>query len=277
MRTGEAGGDKKAWAMFAKRSRPVPSGQAEPSAEEELSDKVLVTRTLDGDEAAFASLHRRYYGRVYRMAVFRTRSVEDAEDIAAETWVRAVTYLPQYRFQGQSLLPWLLRIATNLIADRGRKKAGAVVVSLDEPGTDYGGGNGKLRGFLDHLASDEPDPHALAERHETRAYLQAAIAMLPPDQAEVTLLRFGGDLSLKEIAAHMGRSEGAIKSLIHRALVGLRRQMLENEAAAMRFAEHRAQVSEPTNTANTANKQAASERREQTARSGEIARRFEDL
>nr|WP_309697693.1 RNA polymerase sigma factor [Armatimonas sp.] len=186
----------------------------------EPTDRALVQRTLAGDSPAFSQLHRRYYARVFRHALFRCRSTADAEDIAAETFVKAVHYLPQYRFQGDSLLPWLCRIATNLVIDQGRRAHGQAPLSLEGAADD-------VRALMENLQDEGPNPHELAERHETQALIRAAVATLPSDQADAILLRFGGDLSLQEIAVALGRSEGAIKSLIHRGLVNLRKILLE--------------------------------------------------
>jgi RNA polymerase sigma-70 factor (ECF subfamily) len=205
-------------------------GHGPAGAEEGESDRHLVQRTLNGDAEAFAAIHRRYYARVYRLALLRCRNISDAEDVAAETFVRAIAHLPSYRFQGESLFPWLARIATNLVADQGRRRHGTSFVSLDAGGADEG-----VRSLIEGLASDAPDPHALAERQEVQALLRAAIGALPSDQADAVALRFIGDLPLKEIAAAMGRTEGAIKSLLHRALVNLRKSLTSGEHAAAVF------------------------------------------
>lgn len=186
----------------------------------EQDDRELVRRTLKGDTEAFAALHRRYYARVFRHALFRARSAASAEDIAAETFVKAVHYLPQYRFQGESILPWLCRIATNLAIDQTRRSHGQSPLSLESATED-------VRALMESLQDAGPNPHELAERHETQVLIRAAIATLPPDQADAILLRFGGDLSIQEIAAALGRTEGAIKSLIHRGLVNLRKTLHE--------------------------------------------------
>lgn len=191
------------------------------------TDRVLVERALKGDGEAFTRLHKRYYTRVYRLALFRTRSVQDAEDIASETFVRAVAHLGSFRFSGESLFPWLSRIAANLIADQGRRGAGVTVLSLDS--TQSGAAGESVRALLEGLPGNAPDPHTLAQLQETRELLRTAITRLPSDQAEAISLRFIGDLSLKEIAQAMNKTEGAIKSLIHRALVNLRRALLEAE------------------------------------------------
>jgi RNA polymerase sigma-70 factor (ECF subfamily) len=186
---------------------------------EELSDRELVRRTLAGEGAALSVLHRRYYARIYRLALFRCRSAADAEDIAAETFVRAIDHLPGYRFQGESLFPWLSRIASNLAVDQQRRRTVAPTLSYDQKTAE------DIRTLLETLEFDGPDPHTLAERHATREILAGAIGKLPADQADVIWMRFGGDLPLAEIAAALGRSEGAIKSLIHRGLVNLRKSL----------------------------------------------------
>lgn len=186
----------------------------------ELSDRELVRRTLAGDQSAFTTLHRRYYARIYRLALFRCRTTADAEDVAADTFIRAIAYLPQYRFQGESLLPWLSKIASNLAADQGRKNNGQTPISLDNTADD-------VRALIESLRDSTPNPHELAERSETQVLIRAAIGTLPQDQADAILLRFGGDLPIQEIALALNRTEGAVKSLIHRGLVNLKRRLLE--------------------------------------------------
>lgn len=201
------------------------------------SDRHLVARTLAGDRDAFAVLHRRYYARVYRLALLRCGSTADAEDIAGETFLRAITHLPAFRFGsgGESVFPWLSRICLNLVADRGRARpqAGALV-SLDAAT------GASLRALLDALPDPgAPDPHALAERHEIQAMVQAAVSGLPPDQMNAIVLRYVGDLPLKEIAVAMNKTEGAIKSLLHRATVALRKTLRDNSRDAETFAQLR--------------------------------------
>ncbi|MES2464522.1 MAG: RNA polymerase sigma factor [Armatimonadota bacterium] len=210
----------------------------EVTVDPDATDRVLVTQALAGSEDAFAALHRRYYGRIYRLALLRCRSVADAEDVAAETFVRAIAHLPAFRFQGESLFPWLSRIASNLAADLGRKSAGITLVSMDSQTVE------SVRALLESLPGDAPDPHTLAERNETQALLRAAVAALPSDQADAILLRFGGDLPLKEIALALDRSEGAIKSLLHRGLVGLRKMLISgaNEAGVLEQMRHRPDI-----------------------------------
>ena len=216
----------------------------------EPSDRTLVERTVAGDREAFALLHRRYVARIYRLAVYRCRNTQDAEDVAAETFVKAIAHLPQFRFQGESLFPWLSRIATNLVHDQGRRTAGVSFLSLDGDTAE------QVRTLLEALPGNAPDPHTLAERAETQALVRAAVAALPGDQAEAILLRFGSDLPLKEISLALNRTEGAIKSLLHRALVNLRKSLVTSANDSALVQERRAAVTaeKQTETAQAATK-----------------------
>lgn len=192
--------------------------------EEAGDDSALVVRAQRGDVRAFAALHARYYRRLYHLAYLKTSHAQDAEDIASETFVRALSALPRFRLSdgAVSLYPWLHRIAMNLIVDSARQRPPSAVVSLDAP-TIAG-----VRALLDTQAAD-PDgsPPAVAERHEVQQLVRSAIASLPPDQGDVLVYRFLGDLSAREIAPLLGRSEAAVKSLLHRAVVALRRELAQ--------------------------------------------------
>jgi len=237
----QAGGQAIEWINSVRDAGAKKKEQAsrlgEAGGETAPNDRELVRRTLAGDRDAFAHLHRRYYPRVYRLALFRCRNAQDAEDAASETFVRAITHLGTFRFgAGESVFPWLGRICTNYIADQARRGGGATLVSLDAGSVDG------VRALLDGLASDKPSPHELAERTETQALMRSAVAGLPRDQQEAILLRFGADMPLKEIAAEMNKSEGAIKSLLHRATANLRKALLSGATEAEVFAQYRNNV-----------------------------------
>jgi len=148
--------------------------------------------------------------------------VEDAKDIASETFCRAFLCLKQYEFrQPNSIHPWLRRIALNLIADRARALPPGGIVSLDAEAED---GTYPLR---EHLADENPGPEDILERKEMCRLVRAALADLPPGQHEVVIHRFLNGLSIRETARLVDRSEGATKSLIRRAILSLRRSVLQ--------------------------------------------------
>ncbi|BDI28049.1 RNA polymerase sigma factor [Capsulimonas corticalis] len=208
--------------MFLALIMALPPGETGAAGE---SDRALVEAAKRGSGDAFAALHSRYYARIYRLAYLKTNNASDAEDVASETFLRALSSLPRFHFkagmpQDASLYPWLHRIATNLIVDSCRQRPPSGTVSLDAP---------LVEGMRDLLADRTPargeanlSPQEVVERHEVQQLVRAAIATLPADQSEVLIYRFLGDLSLKEIAPLMERSESAVKSLLHRAVVALR-------------------------------------------------------
>ncbi len=198
----------------------------------EESDKLLVERLKRGDAVAFGALHRRYYSKIYRLALLKTNHADDAADIASETFCRALEHLPSYEFRRcDSLYPWLHRIASNLIIDAARARPAGGEVSLDAATAD------EVGSFLECLADTGPSPQELVERKEVQELVRQAIKRLPADQGEAVLYRFLGDLSIKEIARALDRSEGAVKSLLHRALVSLRQGMLADALDQSREAE----------------------------------------
>lgn len=202
---------------------------ADRPAEDEVTagegDLALVTAAQNGQAEAFAALHTRYYRRIYHLAYLKTNNASDAEDVASETFVRALGSLKRFRFEaGQkaSLYPWLHRIATNLIIDSARQRPPSGVVSLDAPLVKG------VRALLgDRLMGMETaaSPQEVVERREVQQLVRSAIAALPADQGDVLIYRFLGDLSVREMAPLMRRSESAVKSLLHRAVVALRTEI----------------------------------------------------
>ena len=210
------------------------------------SDKELVQAAQRGSTEAFATLHNRYYSRIYRLAYLKTNNASDAEDVAGETFLRALSSLPRFRFAegaghgaGASFYPWLHRIATNLIVDSNRQRPPAGIVSLDAP---------VIEGMRDLLADrlsaadSSLSPQEVVERHEVQQLVRSAIAALPADHSDVLIYRFLGDLSLRDIGIQMSRSESAIKSLLHRAVVGLRIEIRRRVDAAERIGQKTTQT-----------------------------------
>ena len=151
----------------------------------------------------FAKLYERYFERVYAFALTRTRNRAAAEDVTADTFRQALENLPQFEWRGVPFSAWLFRIAANAAADYFKRSAReAVVGDLPE-------------------AADESWEARLIEV-ETRARLFELVQHLPRDQRKVLTMRFGQEQSIKDVAAAMGRSEGAVKLLQHRAMETLR-------------------------------------------------------
>lgn len=181
----------------------------------ELSDSELIARAKEEPEA-FGVLYERYVARIYRYLYYRTGNPQDAEDLTARTFYRALKSLPRYQDRGLPFAAWLYRIAHNVVANWLRDRSRRPVVALEA----IGGGK-----------SQEREPHEAIEKQEEQERLLRVVRSLPPERQELLILKFVEGMSNAEIGAVMGRTEGAIKSLYHRTLVALRAQLAEEERA----------------------------------------------
>jgi len=194
--------------------------------EESVSDAALIARTARGDTAALEVLHERYYNRLYKVALVKVGSVDDAHDLASETFLRAVQNVRKLDpLQSGSLYPWLYTVLGNLIVDHYRR---ATFVQ-PEPALE---GAEELSELFEALPDQGPLPEEVVARHQVQAAVRAVLQHLPEAQAAAVFYRFLGEMSLREIAAVMGKSEGAVKSLLHRGMLSLRQRV--QAAAAQR-------------------------------------------
>ena len=160
------------------------------------------------DAAAFGALYDRYVDKVYNYIYHRVGNHHDAEDLTARTFHRALANVGAYMDRGVPFSAWLFRIAHNLVANWHRDQSRRPVVSLDEA---YSG--------------PPQHPEAAAEHAEEEDALLEAIRTLPDDRQKLLLFKFSEGMSNLEIAAILGRTEGAVKSLYHRTLLSLREEM----------------------------------------------------
>ncbi len=177
------------------------------------SEEVLVERAKE-DPAAFGVLYERYVKQIYNYIYYRTGNHCDAEDLTARTFYRALSNLNGYVNQGIPFSAWLYRIAHNLVANWHRERNRRQVVPLNE---------------LILASRRKMDPLQLVEADEERETLLQAIRHLPADRQQLLILKFVEKMSNAEIGQVMGRSEGAIKSLYHRTLVTLRKELEKKE------------------------------------------------
>lgn len=163
------------------------------------------------DPEAFGEIYDIHFDRIYAYIYRKTGDRQVAEDLTSDTFMKALANIKNYKFTGQPFAAWLYRIASNVVTDHYRARR--PVTSLDEglqmPATDTGPEEAVL-----HL----DDQQAVAR----------AIQTLSPDQQDVILLRFTGDLKLKEIAQVIGKTEGAVKALMFRALGSLKGKLMES-------------------------------------------------
>lgn len=157
---------------------------------------------------AFGVLYEQHVDAIYAYALHRVRDGAAAEDVVSETFHRALEHLDRYEWRGVPFSAWLYRIASNVIAARYRHEQAA---PLDEAAYLHDEGIGPEQALL------------VGER---AGELACAVATLPPEQQQALILRYGQDLRNKEIAYIMGRSEGAVKQLLHRAIGGLHKRLV---------------------------------------------------
>lgn len=174
-------------------------------------DEGALVAAAKRDPREFGPLYELYVDRIYRYAYRRVGTHHEAEDITAQTFQQALQALPAYEWRGLPFGAWLFRIAGNIINRRGRTAGREVAV---EDVTVFSG-----------FEESDDDPADYVWRSEEASELAELIRTLPPDQQRVIVLKFSHGLKNREIGDLMGRSEGAIKQLVHRALVSLRATM----------------------------------------------------
>lgn len=175
-------------------------------------DELAEIEAAQRDPRAFGVLYERYVDRIYNYVYHRVGNVYDAEDLTSRTFFRALSNVGTYVDQGYPFSAWLYRIAHNLIANWYRDRGRRPVVSLES---------------LVVGSSPEEHPEAVTQNRDEQRSLQQVIAEIDPLRRELLVLKFSEGLSNAEIGAVLGRSEGAIKSLYHRTLLQLRKQLRE--------------------------------------------------
>ncbi|MEW5987811.1 MAG: sigma-70 family RNA polymerase sigma factor [Chloroflexota bacterium] len=171
------------------------------------------------DKEAFGQLYELYVERIRHYVFYRTGSAEDAEDLTAQIFIRAMQHIAHYTDQGVPFSAWLYRIAHNLVANWYRDHSRRHTMSLDD---------------LGRWHAHDDDPALATELLEDKEVLLRAIRSLPADRQELLILKFVDQLSNAEIGHVMGRSEGAIKSLYHRCLLALKEELTDSKATETR-------------------------------------------
>jgi RNA polymerase sigma-70 factor (ECF subfamily) len=173
-----------------------------------LDEDELIARARQGDRDAFADLYQRYLPMIYAYVRARVFDDGDAEDLTEQVFLRAFQALARYRPRGWPYSAFLYRIARNLVIDHVRRAR---------------------RNVPAEAAEEQPDPAPSADeafiQREDRRRLQQALDRLPPDYQEVIRLRLLLSLPTATAGVWLGRSEGAVRVLLYRAVQALRREM----------------------------------------------------
>ena len=175
--------------------------------------EALVRAAQEGNLAAFGQVYEAYYLRVYRYAAARVGQGAEAEDVAQEVFLKALSSLHKFKFTGPPFAAWLFRIAHNLIIDRARHVKAASAATSGPPAD--------LDQALGVAGNENVEEQALLSLDMEA--LREALGKVTKLQRQVIELRFIAGLSLAETAGVMGRKENAVKALQHSALGALRR------------------------------------------------------
>ena len=158
------------------------------------------------DPSRFAELYEQNFHRVYAYVARRVRDRSETQDLTAHVFHQALANLGKFKWKGSPFAAWLYRIASNAIADQAKRKGRE---SSEQPNT------------------AETSTGTDLEEVERRARVFSAVEKLPDDQRRVIVMRFADEMSIREIADELGRSEGAVKQLQFRGLDNLRKRLNE--------------------------------------------------
>jgi RNA polymerase sigma-70 factor, ECF subfamily len=163
---------------------------------------------LDRD---FSDFYRQHLRDIYNYTYYRTGNHHDAEDLTTQTFIQAYRHFEraQREANGRPLRPWLVRIAHNLAANYYRDRSRKPTTLLEEA----------------EVIRDSYDTEQLVEGREELTKVLEAVRALPDDRREAMIMRFALGMDNREIARALGRSEGATKVLIHRAIKQLEQEV----------------------------------------------------
>jgi RNA polymerase sigma-70 factor (ECF subfamily) len=180
-----------------------------------VSEKATETASKAELDRAFEELYRTHLRDVYSYAYYRVGNHHDAEDVTEQAFLQAYRHFERARREsdGRPLRPWLIRIAHNLASNYHRDRSRRPEAALD--------------------AVEPPShPHGTEQIVEGREELRLVmdrLQRLPDDRRDALIMRFALGMSNREIARALGRTDGATKVLLHRAIKQLEEEMETEE------------------------------------------------
>ncbi len=168
------------------------------------------------DRQTIAGIYDEYHLPIYRYISRQVEEMETARDLTSEVFKRFLSALESGQGPEKSIRSWLYRAAHNIVVDHYRRRQFRAHLPLPEG-----------------LASGDAGPAEDVQRHLDAARLREALETLTPDQRQVITLKFLAGLTNAEIGEIMGKPTGAVKSLQHRGLASLQRQLIPDKENAL--------------------------------------------
>ncbi|MDP3015338.1 MAG: sigma-70 family RNA polymerase sigma factor [bacterium] len=177
-------------------------------------EKQLIERAIRGEASAFGLLYDRYQTQIYRFIYLKVSHREEAEDLTHQVFLKSWQTISGYKFQGLPFSSWLYRIARNQVIDYYRtKKNNLNIEEISESKID----------------DSSIEVIEILDDNSNVKKIKEAIKQLNPGHQDVIILRFIEELSLKETASALKKSEMAVKLLQHRAIKNLKKILGNNE------------------------------------------------
>ena len=174
-------------------------------------ERDIVDAAKAGDEAALAELYNLYFPRVYRYILARMGNPYDAEDLTEEVFLRVLDAIERFQWREAPFSAWLFRIAHNAVISQRRKE----------------GSRGRSSPLSEALPVDSQGPEEMVENRLALNEIMKAAETLPEAQRKVIGLRFSAGLTVAETARAMGKGEGNVKVIQHKAIAKLRELLVK--------------------------------------------------
>jgi len=185
-----------------------------------LDRKSVAQVTEKGPAADFDQIYDRHKDDVFRFAFHLAGDRAEAEDLFQEVWLRVARHIPESP-EPSGARPWLFKIAVNLHRDALRRKRVRRLFFLSKASEDLGGSSSR------GVSADRDDPAVQAEQATLQGRIGLAVSALPEKQRRVFVLQEIEGLKQAEVAGIVGIPVGTVKSLMHRAVLGLQKELVD--------------------------------------------------
>ncbi len=180
------------------------------------NEQALVARAK-AEPAAFAAIYDHYFPRIFNYVMVRLGDPDAANDVTAQVFEKALSMLDSYRSDRGEFGGWIFVIARNEVNTYQRVAKRRRWLPLP---------------WIDDLPGHEPGPEAVSAMHEEHTQLLAAVHTLAAHEQEILALKFGAELTNRQIARLVGRSESSIGVIVYRGLRRLRKALEDKEVQA---------------------------------------------